>query len=182
VTKLDISTNALLYSTYLGGSQNDEGDEIAVDSYGRAYVAGFTRSSNFPTSNPIQATKGADGCTTPPCADAFLSVLEPDGQAFAYSTFLGGDQDDIANGIKVDVNNYVYVVGESFSTNFPVTPGAYDVFNTQIDKRDVFIFKVGALSAPPAPTAFHLDVPVVTGSDDAEESSGSMSLTSRILS
>ena len=182
VTKLNISTNTLVYSTYLGGSQTDEGNGIAVDSYGRAYVTGFTRSTDFPTLNAIQSTKAADGCSVPPCADAFLSVLEPDGQAFAYSTYLGGDQEDIANGIRVDANNNVYVVGETFSTNFPTTPGAYDVINTQTDKRDAFIAKVSPLGAPPAQPYLHLDIPVSTGSDDAEEyDSGTMGLIGQDL-
>jgi RHS repeat-associated protein len=182
VTKLNITTNTLVYSTYLGGGQDDEGHGIAVDSYGRAYVTGFTRSSDFPVADPIQAAKGADGCAAPPCADAFLSVLEPNGQAFAYSTFLGGDQDDISNGIRVDGNNNVYIVGESYSTNFPTTPGAYDVVNTQTDKRDAFIAKVAALGAPVAQTSSHLDIPIIASSDDAEESaSGTMDLTSTDL-
>ena len=148
VTKLDISTNRLVYSTYLGGSNSDEAYGIALDSYNRAYVAGFTDSGNFPTSNAIQATKGADGCASPPCADAFLTVLEPNGQAFAYSTFLGEARKTWLMALRLDSANNVYLIGETYSTNFPTTPGAYDVINTQTDKRDAFIAKVGALSAP----------------------------------
>ena len=183
VTKLDISTNRLVYSTYLGGSSSDEAYGIALDSYNRAYVTGFTGSNNFPTSNAIQATKGADGCASPPCADAFLTVLEPNGQAFAYSTFLGGSQDDVAYAIRLDSANNVYLIGETYSTNFPTTPGAYDVINTQTDKRDAFIAKVGALGAPPADPYIHLDVPVSASSDDAEEnaSGSSVNLTSSDL-
>ena len=183
VTKLNISTNTLIYSTFLGGSNNDEAYGITIDSYGRAYVAGFTASSNFPTSNAIQSMKGADGCAAPPCGDAFLSVLEPNGQAFAYSTFLGGSQEDMANGITLDANNNVYLVGETYSTNFPTTPGAYDVINTQTDKRDAFIAKVSALGAPSAQPYTHLDAPVSASSDDAEEnaSGSSVNLTSSDL-
>ncbi|HLO31533.1 MAG TPA: SBBP repeat-containing protein, partial [Anaerolineales bacterium] len=182
VTKLKIATNELVYSTYLGGSQNDEGHGIAVDAYGRAYVTGYTRSSDFPVYNAIQSTKGPDSCAAPPCADAFLSVLEPNGQAFAYSTFLGGDQDDIANGITLDADNNVYLVGETYSTNFPTTPGAYDVINTETNKRDVFIARVTPLGAAPEQTTNHLDLAVAAGSDDAEQSaSGSVSLTSSDL-
>jgi RHS repeat-associated protein len=169
----------IIYSTYLGGSYDEEGFGIAVDSYGRAYVTGYTKSSDFPTSNPIQAAKGADGCAAAPCMDAFLSVLEANGQSFAYSTYLGGGQDDIANGIRLDANNNVYLVGETYSTNFPVTAGAYDVINTETNKRDAFITRIGALSAPSGTTFNHLDLPIAMGSDDAEQSaSGSMSLTS----
>lgn len=182
VTKLDVSTNTLVYSTYLGGSYDDEGYGIAVDSYGRAYVVGYTLSTDFPTYDPIQATKGADGCSSTPCSDAFLSVIEPDGQAFAYSTFLGGDQDDVANGITIDAANNVFVVGETYSTNFPTTYGAYDVINTETNKRDAFITKIAAIGPFSPSTSHHVDVPIASGSDDAEEyGSGSMSLTSATL-
>lgn len=182
VIKLNIAANSILYSTYLGGSYDDEGYGIAVDSYGRAYVVGYTKSSDFPTFNPIQAAKGADGCAAAPCMDAFLSVLEPDGQSFAYSTFLGGSQDDVANGIRLDANDNVYIVGETYSTNFPTTPGAYDRVNTETTKRDAFVARVNALGAPQAQTSTHFDIPITTGSDDAEEkSNGSMSLTSSTL-
>ena len=152
VTKLDISTNTLVYSTYLGGSENDDAYGINVDSYNRAYVVGTTRSNDFPTHNAIQSTKGADGCDSPPCLDAFLSVIEPDGQAFAYSTYLGGDYDDVAFGVSMDQANNVYVIGQTYSSNFPTTPGAYDVINTTTNKLDAFITKVGALGPPATPT------------------------------
>ncbi len=89
----------------------------------------------------------------------------------------------MANGITLDANNNVYLVGETYSTNFPVTPGAYDVINTQTDKRDAFIAKINALGAPPAQSYSHLDVPVSASSDDAEEnaSGSSVSLTSSDL-
>jgi len=171
VAKFNIATNSTVYSTYLGGSHTDEGYGIAVDSYGRAYVTGYTRSADFPTFNAIQGTKGSDGCGAPPCEDAFLSVLEPDGQSFAYSTFLGGSQADFGNGIRLDANNQVYLVGETYSTNFPTTPGAYDLSNTQSTKRDVFISKITALTtAPAAPTALHVDARIIAGSNDAEQS------------
>ncbi|HKJ38570.1 MAG TPA: SBBP repeat-containing protein [Anaerolineales bacterium] len=182
VTKLDITTNTILYSTYLGGSENDEGNGIAVDTSGRAYVTGFTRSSDFPTLDAIQPTKGGDGCSSTPCKDAFLSVIEPDGQSFAYSTFLGGDQDDEAKGITLDGANNVYIVGETYSTNYPTTAGAYDVINTETNKRDAFISKIGALGAASPPTTTHFDIPIAAGDDDAEEkSSGYVSLDSNDL-
>ncbi|HKJ40098.1 MAG TPA: SBBP repeat-containing protein [Anaerolineales bacterium] len=182
VTKVDITTNTILYSTYLGGSENDEGFGIVVDSSGRAYVTGFTHSSNFPTHEAIQPTKGGDGCNDIPCMDAFLSVIEPDGQSFAYSTFLGGDQDDEAKGITLDSANNVYLVGETYSTNYPTTAGAYDVVNTETNKRDAFITKIGALSPTSPPTTVHFDIPIATGDDDAEEKgSGYVSLDSSDL-
>lgn len=94
-------------------------------------------------------------------------------------TYLGGSQDDDASGVMLDSTNNVYVIGKSFSTDFPTTFDAYDRINTETNKSDVFIVKVGALGAPPAQTSTHLDIPSLASSDDAEEqANGSMLLTS----
>ena len=83
VAKLNPTGSALVYSTYLGGSVDDFGYGIAVDSAGDAYVTGFTESTNFPTANPLQATFGGGN-------DAFVAKLNPAGSALVYSTYLGG--------------------------------------------------------------------------------------------
>jgi len=180
VTKLNIATNTIVYSTYLGGSADEEAYGIAVDSYGRAYVTGFTESTDFPTASPLQSTKGTDGCGAPPCADAFLSVIEPNGQTFAYSTYLGGSGEDIASGLTLDTVGNVYVVGQTYSTDFVTTPNAYDLSNTN-NNADAFIVKIAALSAP-ASVNPSVTIPVSASSDDAEQSaSGSVSLASTDL-
>ncbi len=87
VTKLTPAGNALVYSTYLGGSGDDYGYGIAVDAAGSAYVTGSTGSTNFPTQSPYQATfQGSN--------DAFVTKLTPAGNALVYSTYLGGSGDD----------------------------------------------------------------------------------------
>jgi len=92
ITKLNAAGTALIYSTFLGGTLPDIGQSIAVDDFGSAYVAGETQSTNFPTSRPVQGT--------PPAKDnAFVSGLSPTGSSFVYSTYLGGSEDDTANGI-----------------------------------------------------------------------------------
>src|ERR1700686_4695644 len=106
VTKIDSAGTALVYSTYLGGSGNDQGNSIAVDSTGNAYVTGYT-SGDFPTKNPIQAAYGGGHY------DAFVSKLNPTGSALAYSTYLGGTGTDTGNGIAVDSLGYAYVIGTS---------------------------------------------------------------------
>jgi len=103
----------LIYSTYLGGSGEDTGAAIAVDSSGNAYVTGYTRSTNFPTMNPLQPSLGAsDG-------NAFVAKLNPTGSALVYSTYLGGSDQDGGNGIAVDSSGNAYVTGFTLSTNFP---------------------------------------------------------------
>ena len=92
VTKLNPTGSALVYSTYLGGSGNDSGSAIALDSAGEAYVAGQTTSTNFPTVNPFQATNqgGYDGY------DVFVSEFNAAGSALVSSSYLGGNDDDYA--------------------------------------------------------------------------------------
>ena len=83
VAKLNPAGSALVYSTYLGGSGDDFGQGIAVDSSGNAYVTGSTYSTDFPTANPLQAVFGGG-------IDAFVAKLNPTGSALVYSTYLGG--------------------------------------------------------------------------------------------
>jgi hypothetical protein len=113
VTKLNISGSALLYSTYLGGSGDDIGLGIAVDSSGNAYVAGNTSSTNFPTQNPYQGGYGGGSY------DAFVTKLNISGSALLYSTYLGGNGGDSGISIAVDSSGNAYVAGDTFSTNFP---------------------------------------------------------------
>lgn len=120
VTKLDATGGALLYSTYLGGSKDDVANGIAVDSLGNMYIAGNTRSHDFPTVNPLYTS--AD---TGNNKDAFVAKLNASGSAFVYSTYLGGDNTDKANAISVDSAGNAYVTGSTESPNFPVTPSAY---------------------------------------------------------
>ena len=121
VTKLSPAGDALVYSTYLGGSDDDDNAySIAVDSNNHAYVTGLTRSGDFPTQNPFQgALVGA--------ADAFVTKLSPDGSALVYSTYLGGEDIDWGYAIALDANNYAYVTGETRSPLLFPTQNSYQV-------------------------------------------------------
>jgi hypothetical protein len=113
VSKLNPSGSALVYSTYLGGSAEDYGSGIAVDSAGSAYVTGFAQSHNFPTMNPYQATmRGAN--------NAFVTKFNADGSALVYSTYLGGASATQGNSIAVDPFGNAYVTGSTTSSNFPL--------------------------------------------------------------
>jgi hypothetical protein len=115
VTKLNASGSALVYSTYLGGSHQDAGiGGIAVDSSGNAYVTGMTISTNFPTANPFQASRGGG------TYDAFVTKLNASGSELIYSTYLGGGYDDIGQGIAVDSSGNAYVTGNTGSSDFPM--------------------------------------------------------------
>ena len=110
----------LVYSTYLGGANNDNASAVAVDAAGNAYVTGITASAtNFPT------TAGAFQTTLGGGSDAFVTKLNPTGTALIYSTFLGGSDFDTGVGIAVDASGNAYVTGSTASTNFPTTAGAF---------------------------------------------------------
>ncbi|MFZ0823455.1 MAG: SBBP repeat-containing protein, partial [Terriglobales bacterium] len=134
VAKLNPSGSALVYSTYLGGIENDAVLGIAVNSSGNAYVAGWTASTNFPTMNPLQAVYGGGS------SNAFVANLNPSGSALVYSTYLGGSCADSGSGIAVDSSGNAYVTGSTCSTNFPTmnplqaaNAGGYDAFVAEIN-------------------------------------------------
>ena len=142
VTKLNATGSALEYSTYIGGATaGDSGLAIAIDGAGSAYITGSTGSTDFPT------TAGAYDTTynaAAGAANAFVTKLSPDGSALDYSTYLGGFNTsgffDLGSGIAVDSTGAAYVAGEADSTNFPVTPGAFDT--TQNGGVDAFVTKL----------------------------------------
>jgi hypothetical protein len=127
----------LTYSTYLGGSDNDQGNGIAVDAIGNAYVAGTSASADFPAiaAKPLPLLAHAGD------ADAFLMKLNASGNALVYWTFLGGSFFDQGNGVAVDSAFNAHVVGRTNSFDFPSTPGAVqpasgggaDAFVTKLD-------------------------------------------------
>ncbi|MBS1808649.1 MAG: SBBP repeat-containing protein [Acidobacteria bacterium] len=117
VAKLAPGGSALMYSTYLGGNEDDQGNSIAVDTAGNAVFTGQTRSSNFPTFNALQPTYGGGNIFT---GDAFVTKINANGSGLIFSTFLGGsDGDEGGNGITVDQAGNIYVVGATASANFP---------------------------------------------------------------
>jgi hypothetical protein len=148
VAKLNANGSALLFSTYLGGSNGEEGHGIAVEGVGNAYVTGWTYSaasvSDFPT------TPGAFQTVNPGRVDAFVTKLDTTASglaSLAYSTFLGGAvSDDRAHGIVVDNAGSVYVTGETLSSDFPITPALPGVVlqRTLGGGRDAFVTKVNA--------------------------------------
>lgn len=133
--KLNPLGTALVYSTYLGGSENDSGQGIALDASGSAYLAGYTRSPNFPT------TPGSFQTANAGAYDAFVAKLNPLGNALTYSTLIGGSGDDQANAVAIDASGNAYLTGLTFnSPNFPIVnafqtanAGSFDAFVTKLD-------------------------------------------------
>jgi len=132
VTKLNPS-GSLVYSTYLGGSGDDEGYGIAVDSSGNAYVTGLTDSTDFPTTqNAFQRTF---------IGDAFVTKLNPSG-SLVYSTYLGGSGMDWGRGIAVDSSGNAYVTGETYSPDFPTKNAFQRTYGYGGGIWDVFVTKL----------------------------------------
>jgi hypothetical protein len=119
VARLDPTLSTLVYSTYLGGSDEDQWRGLALDAQENAYVAGFSYSSDFPT------TPGAvQGALNDGGFDATVTKLSSTGSSLLYSTYLGGSGNDAATGIAVDPDGNAYITGYT-GGEFPITPGAY---------------------------------------------------------
>ena len=123
----------LAYSTYFGGSGNEESNSIAVDSTGNVYVTGFTDSVNFPLINPQRPNLGGQ-------QDAFVIKLDPSGTRVLYSTYIGGNGQDNGTSIAVDSAGNAYITGFTDSKNFPardaVQPSNQGDFNAFVVKLD----------------------------------------------
>jgi len=119
VTKFDPSGHSLVFSTYLGGSNDDRGSAVATDTTGAVYVAGKTNSTDFPTLNPNQASyAGGD-------SDGFVAAFSSTGTAL-FSTYLGGSGGESTGDITVNALGNAYVVGDTWSPNFPTVDPIQD--------------------------------------------------------
>jgi hypothetical protein len=132
VTKLAPAGNAITYSTFLGGSNYEEAGSLAIDGNGNIYITGETYSPDFPLQNPYQKRVG-DG-------DVFVTKFTSTGSALAYSTCLGGSARDRSTGMAVDKKGAAYVVGETYSSDFPLQSayqktngGSWDAFVAKLD-------------------------------------------------
>lgn len=125
----------LVYASYLGSTQYDEGNDVAVDGNGNAYIVGATASTTFPRANPLQPNYGG-GST-----DLYIIKLNPAGNRLVYSTFIGGLSGDDGNGVAVDADGNVYVTGTTFSPDFPVVGPAQRALN---GGTDAFVLKLNA--------------------------------------
>lgn len=127
IARFDNTGTNLIYATYLGGAGNDGALGLVVDADGNAFVAGFTDSIDFPTTNAlyktIRSTKPKQLSTYP--VDAFVAKLNPSGSALLSSTYLGGRSMDAIYALALDDAKNIYVTGYTYSSNFPVTPNAF---------------------------------------------------------
>ncbi|MEA2176200.1 MAG: hypothetical protein QOD00_3792 [Blastocatellia bacterium] len=136
VTKLNPTGSALIFSTFLGGNSFDVARDIALDPSGNIFLTGSTLSSNFPSVGAFQSVKGDQFNY-----DAFVTKLNSSGNAISYSTYLGGNSEDMAYSIAVDSASNAYVTGSTRSTNFPVLSAAQPTKN-DFSYKDAFVTKI----------------------------------------
>ncbi len=134
VVKLSADGSTLAYGGYLGGADTEDGEGIAVDAGGNAYVTGYTGSTDFPT------TAGAfDTTYNDAFSDPYVVKVSADGGTLTYGTYLGSG---IGYGIAVDGSGNVYITGRANSADFPITPGAFDTSHN--GGNDAFAAKLNA--------------------------------------
>jgi Beta-propeller repeat len=148
-TVLNLDGSDLVYSTYFGGADEEQGNAIAIDSAGNAYIAGETNSDNLPDKNAFQPNHGNNNTDV---NDAFVAKFNPNetgNDSLLYASFIGGNGDDKAHGIAVDAVGNAYVVGETASNNLaaraPIGSPLESAFNG--GASDGFIAKVDVTNA-----------------------------------
>jgi hypothetical protein len=150
VSKLSPAGDSLVYSTYLGGSGWDFAHGIVIDSVGNAYLAGGTASFDFPITNPLQGTNNGPICAFPGCGDAFVAIMNSNGSSLLYSTFIGGLAMDEGHGIDLDGKGNIYVVGFTYSSDFPTVNAVQKEICqgcTNVSSADAFITKLSPSGA-----------------------------------
>ncbi len=136
VLKLNPDGSDLVYSTFIGGMDNERAHDIALDQDLNAYITGETESGGYPT------TEGCydDSYGGNAMADAFATALNQDGSDLIYSSFLGDSLTDVGRGIGVDTGKNAYIAGETISDNFPTTAGSYQ--ESKGGSYDPFVLKM----------------------------------------
>lgn len=156
LTRLKPDGSGLLYSTFLGGEQDDAGLDIVSDGAGGVYVVGTTKSGDFPT------TAGGFDTSHNGKLDTFVIRFNPTGGGLLYGSFLGGSEDDEFASVATDAAGNVYVSGITSSSNFPTTPNA---FSTRLNRSgyDAFAIKLYPIRiTATTPVISSLDPPSAT--------------------
>ncbi len=168
VVELNETGSELIYATFVGGSDVDNGHAIDLDILGHIHITGRTASTNFPTTrNAYDRTFAGLGEVAQWAGDAFVVKLNPAGSGpgdLLYSTFVGGASGDGGLGVAVHHTGITYVVGRTMSGNFPTTEGAFDrTFDGGGWYADAFVVKLrqGELP-PPTPTPTPTNTPTAT--------------------
>jgi hypothetical protein len=141
LAKLSNDGQKLIYASYFGGLGDDSINSIALDARGNLVVTGTTDSRNLPRESPLQANYGGGD------RDVFVAKFDPSLRKLLFSTYLGGVAVEENATLALDLADFIYVAGDTFSTNFPVTPGAFQtnhivVTNIRTGQMDGFVTKL----------------------------------------
>lgn len=137
--KIKNVTRELLFSTYIGGLNDDVANGVGFDQENNIYVAGWTDSKEYPVKTAYQALPNGK-------KDACITKLNPTGTEIIYSSYVGGKNDDMANAMDVTPEGYVYITGGTYSSDFPVISGDVMQYSGQ---EDAFLFKMGTGGSQP---------------------------------
>jgi hypothetical protein len=146
VARITSGGGSMSFFAYLGGSNSEAARAVAIDPLGGAWVVGDTRSADFPTT-PDSIPRGSP-CPAGICAQSFVSRINSVGTLLSYSTYLGGSavgssSSGFGNGVAVDASGSAYVAGQTFSADFPTTPGTFqEIFGG--GTSDAFVAKIGS--------------------------------------
>jgi len=179
LTELTLYSSTILYSTYLGGENDDDGRGVAIAANGQVYVAITTDSNMFPLAGPSYHSNNSGGYDV---AIALFDVAQTGAQSLVYSTYIGGSSNDVVRGVALDPQGNLLITGYTLSGNFPVTSDAAQF--SYAGNGDVFVAAVNAMT----PASFLKYSTFLGGSDGdvayavASDSSGNIYVTGYTLS
>ncbi|MCC6154087.1 MAG: SBBP repeat-containing protein [Candidatus Hydrogenedentes bacterium] len=133
---------SMVWSTYLGGNDEDINQDLVADANGDIYVCGTTRSADFPTTAGAFDQTYNGGSALEYGGDTWVAKIDGVTGQLIYSTYLGGPGDEEPDAIYVNASGEVIVLGLTASANFPTTAGAYD--ETHNGGKDIFLLKLSA--------------------------------------
>jgi hypothetical protein len=165
ITRFNKEINDIIWSAYLGGLNDDFPQDLAIGRDSTIYVAGLTRSQNFPTTDGVLYREYNDNNNSPQHSDAFVTQISNDGREMLLSTVFGGTNGDIAYGLKVDNQGNIYIAGETRSSDLPTAEFAP---NREINKGNDQVFTPDAFYAKFSPLADELLAGSYLGGESTE--------------
>ncbi|MBN1167917.1 MAG: PKD domain-containing protein [Methanospirillaceae archaeon] len=174
LTKIDSEGRGILFSTFLGGSGDDIGYDVALDSDNNIFVTGSTTSWDFPIVNKYELSPYSG------LEDGFITKLDSDGESIIYSNYIGGSARDLCSAVVIDPNGYACLAGQTDSPNFP-TINAYQ--NVRKGVTDAFVVKFDPEGTYPAYYSTYLGGKAIDIAKDlVVHTDGSLTITGQTFS